>query len=70
MGYFITDIDSDWGRLYDKFSVIKASKEYDLWVNKIPARSNIRFSTRTVITTEQQRRVGSDINCDLHCLAH
>jgi hypothetical protein len=33
-GFFITDIDSDWGRPYDKFSVIKANKEYDLWVNK------------------------------------
>ena len=34
MGYFITDIDSDWGRPYDKFSAIKNGKEYDLWVNK------------------------------------
>lgn len=33
-GFFITDIDSDWGRPYDKFSVIKGNKEYDLWVNK------------------------------------
>lgn len=33
-GYFITDIDSDWGRPYDKFDVIKDGKEYDLWVNK------------------------------------
>jgi len=33
-GFFITDIDSDWGRPYDKFSMIKANKEYDLWVNK------------------------------------
>lgn len=33
-GYFITDIDSDWGRPYDKFEVIKDGKEYDLWVNK------------------------------------
>lgn len=34
MGYFITDIDSDWGRPYDKFSAIKNGKEYDIWVNK------------------------------------
>jgi hypothetical protein len=33
-GYFITDVDSDWGRPYDKFDVIKDNKEYDLWVNK------------------------------------
>jgi len=33
-GYFITDIDSDWDRPYDKFDVIKDGKEYDLWVNK------------------------------------
>jgi hypothetical protein len=33
-GYFITDVDSDWGRPYDKFEVIKDGKEYDLWVNK------------------------------------
>lgn len=33
-GYFITDIDSDWDRPYDKFEVIKDGKEYDLWVNK------------------------------------
>jgi hypothetical protein len=33
-GFFITDIDTDWGRPYDKFSVIKGNKEYDLWVNK------------------------------------
>lgn len=33
-GYFITDIDSDWGRPYDKFEVVKDGKEYDLWVNK------------------------------------
>jgi len=34
MGYFITDIDSDWGRPYDKFSAVKNGKEYDIWVNK------------------------------------
>ena len=34
MGYFITDIDSDWGRPYDKFDVIKDGKEYNVWVNK------------------------------------
>jgi len=34
MGYFITDIDSDWDRPYDKFSAIKNGKEYDIWVNK------------------------------------
>lgn len=33
-GYFITDVDSDWGRPYDKFDAIKDGKEYDLWVNK------------------------------------
>ena len=33
-GYFITDIDSDWGRPYDKFSTIKDNNEYDLWVDK------------------------------------
>jgi hypothetical protein len=33
-GYFITDIDSDWNRPYDKFDAIKDGKEYDLWVNK------------------------------------
>lgn len=33
-GYFITDIDSDWGRPYDKFDVVKDGKGYDLWVNK------------------------------------
>lgn len=33
-GYFITDVDSDWDRPYDKFDVIKDGKEYDLWVNK------------------------------------
>jgi hypothetical protein len=33
-GYFITDIDSDWNRPYDKFEVVKDGKEYDLWVNK------------------------------------
>lgn len=33
-GYFITDVDSDWGRPYDHFDVIKDGKEYDLWVNK------------------------------------
>ena len=34
MGYFITDIDSDWGRPYDKFSAVKNGKEYDIWVDK------------------------------------
>ena len=34
MGYFITDIDSDWGRPYDKLSAVKNGKEYDIWVNK------------------------------------
>jgi len=34
MGYFIIDIDSDWGRPYDKFSAVKNGKEYDIWVNK------------------------------------
>jgi len=33
-GFFITDVDSDWGRPYDKFDAIKDGKEYDLWVNK------------------------------------
>jgi hypothetical protein len=33
-GYFITDVDSDWGRPYDKFDGIKDGKQYDLWVNK------------------------------------
>lgn len=33
-GYFITDIDSDWNRPYDKFEAIKDGKQYDLWVNK------------------------------------
>ena len=33
-GYFITDIDSDWDRPYDKFEVVKDGKGYDLWVNK------------------------------------
>ncbi|MEB3185737.1 MAG: hypothetical protein VKM97_07620 [Cyanobacteriota bacterium] len=33
-GYFITDIDSDWDRPFDKFDVIKDGKEYDLWVNR------------------------------------
>ena len=33
MGYFITDIDSDWGRPYDKFSAVKNGKEYDIWVD-------------------------------------
>ena len=34
MGYFIVDIDSDWGRPYDKFTAVKNGKEYDIWVNK------------------------------------
>jgi len=34
MGYFITDVDSDWGRPYDKFSAVKNGKEYDIWVDK------------------------------------
>lgn len=34
LGYFITDIDSDWGRPYDKFEGVKNGKEYDIWVNK------------------------------------
>jgi len=33
-GFFITDVDSDWGRPYDKFDAIKDGKDYDLWVNK------------------------------------
>jgi hypothetical protein len=34
MGYFIIDVDSDWDRPYDKFSAIKGSREYDIWVDK------------------------------------
>lgn len=34
MGYFIADIDNDWGRPYDKFSAVKNGKEYDIWVDK------------------------------------
>lgn len=34
MGYFITDIDSDWNRPYDKFSAVKGNREYDIWVDK------------------------------------
>jgi len=33
-GFFITDVDSDWGRPYDKLDAIKDGKDYDLWVNK------------------------------------
>ena len=41
-GYFITDVDSDWGRPYDKFEVIKDGKEYDLWVNKATCKIDQR----------------------------
>ncbi len=37
-GYFITDIDSDWNRPYDKFEAIKDNKSYDLWVNKLTCK--------------------------------
>ena len=33
-GYFITDVDSDWGRPYDRFEVVKDGREYDLYGNK------------------------------------
>ena len=45
-GYFITDVDSDWGRPYDKFDVIKDGKEYDLWVNK----SSCKIEQRVIDT--------------------
>lgn len=34
MGYFITDVDSDWNRPYDKFDAVKNGKEYNIWVDK------------------------------------
>ena len=33
-GYFITDVDSDWGRPCDRFEVVKDGREYDLYGNK------------------------------------
>lgn len=33
-GYFITDVDSDWGRPYDRFDAIKNGREYDVYVDK------------------------------------
>ena len=51
MGYFITDIDSDWGRPYDKFSAIKNGREYDIWVNK-----NTCKVEQTVLDNDQSNR--------------
>ncbi|MCP9882440.1 hypothetical protein KBY65_08090 [Cyanobium sp. Alchichica 3B3-8F6] len=34
MGYFITDVDNDWDRPYDKFDAVKNGKEYNIWVDK------------------------------------
>ena len=33
-GYFITDVDTDWGRPLDRFDAIKNGREYDLYVDK------------------------------------
>ena len=33
-GYFITDIDTDWGRPLDRFDVVKNGREFDLYVDK------------------------------------
>jgi hypothetical protein len=33
-GYFITDVDSDWGRPYDRFEGIKDGRDYDIYVEK------------------------------------
>jgi len=33
-GYFITDVDTDWGRPNDRFDVVKDGREYDLYVDK------------------------------------